>query len=86
MFGSDLQFTLLRPTMIYGPGNDRNVAFIRGYIDSHRFLPVFGSGERLQQPVFVEMSRMPFPRLCSKNERSGRAISSQGLIPSHTLV
>ena len=53
VFGSDLQFTLLRPTMIYGPGNDRNVAFIRGYIDSHRFLPVFGSGERLQQPVFV---------------------------------
>lgn len=50
---SGLDYTLLRPTMIYGPGDDRNISRIRRHVETHRFLPVFGSGERAQQPVFV---------------------------------
>ena len=50
---SGLDFTLFRPTMIYGPGDDRNVSRIRRYVETHRFMPMFGSGEHPQQPVFV---------------------------------
>ena len=51
---SNLDYTILRPTMIYGPGEDRNLSRIRQHIRRHRVIPVFGSGERLQQPVFVK--------------------------------
>jgi nucleoside-diphosphate-sugar epimerase len=51
--GSDLTWTILRPTMIYGPG-DRNISVLRDRISNSRVFPVIGSGERLVQPVFVE--------------------------------
>ena len=50
---SDLVWTILRPTMIYGPG-DRNVSILRCQILGSRLLPVIGSGDRLVQPVYVE--------------------------------
>ena len=50
---SDLTWTILRPTMIYGPG-DRNISVLRNRISNCRVFPVIGSGERLVQPVFVE--------------------------------
>ena len=53
VMASDLVWTILRPTMIYGPG-DRNVSVLRTHIVGSRLLPVIGSGECLVQPVFVE--------------------------------
>ncbi|OGG44854.1 MAG: hypothetical protein A3F84_00450 [Candidatus Handelsmanbacteria bacterium RIFCSPLOWO2_12_FULL_64_10] len=63
--GSKLDFTLLRPTMIYGPGDDRNVSRLRRHVRTHRIIPVFGSGERPQQPVFVRDVAQAVPQaLC----------------------
>ena len=50
---SGLEATLLRPTMIYGPGEDRNVSRLREYLGRHRVIPIFGSGEQMVQPVYV---------------------------------
>ena len=50
---SGLEATLLRPTMIYGPGEDRNVSRLREYLGRHRVIPIFGSGEQMVQPVHV---------------------------------
>jgi len=50
---SGLDYTLLRPTMIYGTHEDRNMCKLVRYVGSHRFVPVFGSGKYLQQPVYV---------------------------------
>ena len=50
---SGLAWTLLRPTMIYGPGDDRNISRLRTYLTRARVFPVFGSGEQLVQPVYV---------------------------------
>lgn len=50
---SDLNWTILRPTMIYGPG-DRNVSRLRRRIAQHRVLPIIGAGMRLVQPVYVQ--------------------------------
>jgi nucleoside-diphosphate-sugar epimerase len=49
--------------MVYGPGDDRNVSRIRGYLETHRVVPVFGSGERLQQPVFVRDVAQAVPQV-----------------------
>jgi nucleoside-diphosphate-sugar epimerase len=50
---SGLAWTILRPTMIYGPG-DRNISVIRDQIARSRVFPVVGSGNGLVQPVYVE--------------------------------
>jgi nucleoside-diphosphate-sugar epimerase len=51
---SGLDYTVLRPTMIYGTHEDRNMCRLVRYLSSHRFAPVFGPGTHLQQPVYVE--------------------------------
>jgi len=51
---SGLDYTVLRPTMIYGTHEDRNMCKLVRYLVSHRFIPVFGSGRYLQQPVYVQ--------------------------------
>lgn len=50
---SGLEYTIIRPTMIYGDGNDRNMCRLVKYIKKMPAIPIFGSGEYLQQPVFV---------------------------------
>lgn len=52
--GSDLAWTMLRPTMIYGGPDDRNVARLLKVIARTPVLPLPGGGRRLQQPVHVD--------------------------------
>ena len=51
--GSALDYTILRPTMIYGTARDRNMVRLIRYLRRWRVLPVVGNGEHLQQPVYV---------------------------------
>jgi nucleoside-diphosphate-sugar epimerase len=51
---SRLKWTILRPTMIYGAPDDRNMIRLIRWIERWPIIPVFGSGEYVQQPVFVE--------------------------------
>lgn len=51
---SDLDFTILRPTMIYGSPRDRNIWRLIQFIRKSPLIPVLGSGSFLQQPVYVE--------------------------------
>ena len=51
---SSLDYTLLRPTMIYGNARDRNICRLVRYIKKWPVLPVFGSGEFLLQPIHVD--------------------------------
>lgn len=50
---SSLDYTILRPTMIYGTSRDRNMVRLIRYLHRWRVLPVAGDGERLLQPVHV---------------------------------
>ena len=51
---SDLAYTILRPTMIYGSNRDRNMIRLIRWLQRLPVLPIFGNGNFLQQPVFVE--------------------------------
>jgi nucleoside-diphosphate-sugar epimerase len=51
---SGLDFTLLRPTMIYGTPADRNMVRLLRLIKWSPVVPVFGNGKSLQQPVHAE--------------------------------
>lgn len=51
---SPLEFTILRPTMIYGTSKDRNMCRLIRFIQRWPVMPIFGDGQSLQQPVHVE--------------------------------
>lgn len=51
---SRLDWTILRPTMIYGGRRDRNVARLLRFLKRSPVFPLFGNGRALHQPVFVQ--------------------------------
>lgn len=51
---SGLDYTIIRPTMIYGTSKDRNMWRLVQYLKRLPVLPILGSGKYLQQPVYVK--------------------------------
>jgi nucleoside-diphosphate-sugar epimerase len=51
---SGLDFTILRPTMIYGSPRDRNMWRLIRLLRITPIMPVFGDGQSFQQPIFVD--------------------------------
>jgi nucleoside-diphosphate-sugar epimerase len=49
-----LIFTILRPTLVYGLGRDRNVSVIAAFIRRFTFFCVFGAARGLRQPVHAQ--------------------------------
>ena len=54
VFASALEWTVIRPAMIYGTPSDRNMVRLLSLLRRTPFVPVPGGGHRLQQPVHVE--------------------------------
>ena len=49
-----IQWTVLRPTMIYDEGRDGNITRLSAFIERFGFMPLAGSGSGLRQPVHAE--------------------------------
>ncbi len=75
---SGLDYTVLRPTMIYGTHEDRNMCKLVRYLKSHRMIPVFGPGTSLQQPVYVEDLAMAFVLALESPAAIGKAYDVAG--------
>jgi nucleoside-diphosphate-sugar epimerase len=54
VIGSDLDWTILRPTMIYGRKGDRNMERLIKYLKKWPIVFCPGDGQASQQPVFVD--------------------------------
>lgn len=51
---SGLNYTILRPTMIYGSDRDRNMWRLIRLMRYTPIIPIFGDGKSLQQPIYVD--------------------------------
>ena len=51
---SGIEWTILRPTLIYGLGLDKNICEIARFIRRFAFFPLFGRANGLRQPVHVQ--------------------------------
>jgi nucleoside-diphosphate-sugar epimerase len=51
---SNIDYTIIRPTMIYGSLGDRNMIRLIRFIYRSPVVPIFGDGKSLLQPVFVQ--------------------------------
>ncbi len=49
-----IEWVILRPTLIYGLGRDRNICEIARFILRFGFFPLLGAAQGLRQPVHVE--------------------------------
>ncbi|MDO9312432.1 MAG: NAD-dependent epimerase/dehydratase family protein [Nitrosomonas sp.] len=49
-----VKWIILRPTLIYGYGHDKNVTEIARFIRRFGFFPLLGSAKGLRQPIHVE--------------------------------
>ena len=52
--GSGLDWTIVRPAMIYGSERDKNVHRLLRFLDRSPIFPIFGPGTNLWQPVYHE--------------------------------
>lgn len=82
------QWTIIRPTMIYGHKDDRNISRLVRAVDRLRVFPLIGNGSSLIQPVFIHDLVMAY-EIALLNERcygktynvgGGRAYSNRDLI------
>jgi nucleoside-diphosphate-sugar epimerase len=46
-----IEWVVLRPTLVYGYGLDRNISLIAGFISRFGFFPMLGAAHGLRQPV-----------------------------------
>ncbi|MFA5014458.1 MAG: NAD-dependent epimerase/dehydratase family protein [Actinomycetota bacterium] len=51
---SELDYTILRPTMIYGSKDDNNFSKMIRFIKKRGFFVTFGNGNNLIQPIYIE--------------------------------
>ena len=49
-----IEWVILRPTLIYGLGQDKNISEIARFIRRFGFFPVLGRAQGLRQPIHVE--------------------------------
>lgn len=49
-----IEWLILRPTLIYGQGLDKNICEIARFIRRFSFFPLFGKAKGLRQPVHVQ--------------------------------
>jgi nucleoside-diphosphate-sugar epimerase len=73
--------TILRPSMIFGPGNDRNISRLAAQLRRSRFVPIFGNGRHLMQPVFVGDLVAAIVACLEEPATSGRAYAIAGADP-----
>ncbi len=78
---SGLNYTILRPTMIYGTPRDRNIWRLIGYLSRWPVIPVVGRGNALQQPVFVEDVATAVVQAAGSECAIGKAYNLAGAVP-----
>ena len=78
---SGLDYTILRPTMIYGSSRDRNICRLIRYLDKFPIIPIFGDGNNLQHPVYVGDVAQAITRALLSQVTRGKSYNIAGANP-----
>jgi len=78
---SGLDWTILRPTMIYGTARDRNMIRLIRYLRRWPVMFVIGSGQYLQQPIHVDDVARAVVDAVKSDVTIGRAYNIAGAAP-----
>jgi nucleoside-diphosphate-sugar epimerase len=78
---SGLDWTIIRPTMIYGSDRDRNMCRLIRLIDRWPIIPMLGNGRSLQQPVHVDDVAFALVASACTPAAAGLALNVSGAEP-----
>jgi nucleoside-diphosphate-sugar epimerase len=78
---SRLAYTILRPTMIYGSERDRNICRLINFLNKSPVIPILGSGDHLQQPVYVQDVAEAIRQSLENEETLEKAYNIAGATP-----
>ncbi|WP_434705778.1 NAD-dependent epimerase/dehydratase family protein [Pseudomonas sp. Z1-12] len=83
-----IEWVILRPTLIYGFGRDKNISEIARFIQRFGFFPLIGGGTGLRQPVHGDdVIRACLSAVSTPDLPSGAYNLSGGeVLPYHTMV
>jgi NADH dehydrogenase len=54
IINSGLNYTIFRPTIVYGKGDNKNIAQLIKWAKKYHIIPIVGSGDYKVQPIYVE--------------------------------
>jgi len=74
---SDLEYTLFRPSIIFGPGDDF-INYFAGIMRRFHLIPIIGAGRYRMQPVYVDDVCQAFVRALDAPETVGNTIEIGG--------
>ncbi|TKB26128.1 NAD-dependent epimerase/dehydratase family protein [Desulfopila sp. IMCC35006] len=83
-----IKWIILRPTLIYGHGRDKNIAEIARFIRRFGFFPLLGKANGLRQPIHVEdvakacVAALKSPAAVNRSYN----ISGEETLPYHEMV
>ena len=78
---SGLDYTIVRPTMIYGSELDKNMHRLLRFLDRSPVFPMFGSGENLWHPVYHEDCAQGVYEALARPAAVGRSYDLPGAEP-----
>lgn len=78
---SGLKYTILRPTMIYGSPRDRNMWRLIQFMRYSPVHPIFGDGNSLQQPIYVDDVAEAIVQCFTSDKTIGKSYNIAGKYP-----
>lgn len=78
---SGLGYTIIRPTMIYGSSKDRNIYRLIRFVKNYPVIPVFGNGNYLVQPIYVQDLADAIVKALISDATQGREYNVAGAEP-----
>ena len=81
IMSSDLDYTIIRPTMIYGNQRDRNIHKLVKIVNKYPLVPVVGDGQGLMQPIYAKDLADAVARAYLSEKSSGKAYNVAGKQP-----
>lgn len=83
-----IEWIVLRPTLIYGFGKDKNISEMVRFIRRFGFFPVFGKAAGLRQPVHVQDVAAACLAALESSQAANRTYQLSGaeVLPYHEMV
>jgi len=75
---NNVAWTILRPTLIYGLGRDKNISVMTNFIRRFSFFPLLGEGKGLRQPVHARDVAMACIAALNTEKSFNRAYNISG--------
>jgi len=73
-----IEWIILRPTLIYGDGRDRNISSIARFIQRFGFFPLLGEGRGLRQPIHAREVAIACRQVLTAQHIANRAYEISG--------